>query len=182
MKVNFLIIIKLIIFLKDFIRYSRKYRQIMHSKINFKSLNDPHIDTLKEICNWFISSNKQKTESKEWISSQCQFDLILSINGFLGMLEFIFKKYPNSMIQPKRISQDMLEGLFGIIREIGGDASTHTLKSYGHALNKYQVTALVSSEVKSINYGEANNTGTGITTLIRRYVFLKLILIYKNII
>ena len=31
----------------------------------------------------------------------------------------------------------MLEGLFGTIRELGGDSSTQTLKSYGHTLNKY---------------------------------------------
>ena len=74
------------------------------------------------------------------------------------------------MIQPRHISQDMLEGLFGTIRELGGDSSTHTLKSYGHALNKYQVIALVSSEIKSINYGKADSTGTGITTLKRRYI------------
>ena len=82
------------------------------------------------------------------------------------------------MIQPRRISQDMLEGLFGTIRELGGDSSTQTLKSYGHALNKYQVTRLVSSEIKSFNYGEADDTGTGITTLARRYILF----IYKNII
>jgi hypothetical protein len=132
------------------------------------SSKDPRIDTLKEIRDWFICGDKQKTESKEWISPQCQFDLILSINGFLGMLEYILKKYPNSMVQPRRISQDVLEGLFGVIREIGGDSSTHMLKSYGHALNKCRVVALVSSEVKSINYGKADSTGTGITTLTRR--------------
>ncbi|RHZ88001.1 hypothetical protein Glove_26g233 [Diversispora epigaea] len=110
------------------------------------------IEELKEISegtrirDWFIRGDKQKLGSKEWISSQCQFDLILSIDGFLGMLEFLFKKYPGSMIQPKRISQDMLEGLFGTIRELGGDSSTHTLKSYGYSLNKYQITALFSTE------------------------------------
>jgi hypothetical protein len=98
--------------------------------------------------------------------------LILSIDGFLEMLAFILKKYPGSMIQPRRVSQDMLEGLFGTIRELGGDSSTQTLKSYGHALNKYQITALVSSEIKSVNYGMANSMGTGITSLIRRYVSL----------
>ena len=153
----------------------------MHSKINFQSLKDSRINTLKEIRNWFICGDKQKTESKEWISSQCQFDLILSIDGFLGMLTFLFNKYPNSMIQPRRISQDMLEGLFGTIRELGGDSSTQTLKSYGHALNKYQVTALVSSEIKSINYGKAEGIGTGINTLIRRYILIKLSFKYMKI-
>ncbi|PKB95608.1 hypothetical protein RhiirA5_385891 [Rhizophagus irregularis] len=100
---------------RDYIKYSRKYRQIMHSKINFQSLEDPR-----------------------------------------------------SMIQPKRISQDMLEGLFGTIRELGGDSSTQTLKSYGYDLNKYQITTLVSTEIKSVNYGVADSTGTGITTLARR--------------
>jgi hypothetical protein len=41
----------------------------MHSKISFQSLEDPRINTLKEICNWFIDGDKQKTEFKEWISS-----------------------------------------------------------------------------------------------------------------
>jgi hypothetical protein len=146
----------------------------MHSKLSFQSLEDPRINTLKEIRNWFIYGDKQKTESKEWISSQCQFDLILSIDGFLGILSFFLNKYPNSMIQPKRISQDMLEGLFGTIHELGGDSSTQTLKSYGHALNKYQVTALVTSEIKSINYGKTDSAGSGIITLTRRYIYYKL--------
>ena len=88
------------------------------------------------------------------------------------MLTFVLNKYPGSIIQPRRISQDMLEGLFGTIRELGGDSSTQTLKSYEHALNKYQVTILVSSEIKSINYGKTDSTGSGITTLIRRYVLI----------
>ncbi|CAG8615152.1 8131_t:CDS:2 [Diversispora eburnea] len=83
----------------------------MHSKLIFRSLDDPRFTTLKEIRNWFVYG---------------------------------------SMIQPKRISQDMLEGFYGTIRESGGDSSTQTLKSYGHALNKYQVTALVSSEIKKM--------------------------------
>ncbi|CAB4402948.1 unnamed protein product [Rhizophagus irregularis] len=36
---------------RDYIKYSRKYRQIMHSKINFQSLEDPRINTLKQIRN-----------------------------------------------------------------------------------------------------------------------------------
>ncbi|CAG8806245.1 3339_t:CDS:2, partial [Dentiscutata erythropus] len=77
-------------------------------------------------------------------------------------------KYPGSVIQPRCISQDMFKGLFGTIRQLGGDSSTQTLKSYRHSLNKYQVTALVSSKLKSINYGEADGTGIGINTLTRR--------------
>ncbi len=96
--------------------------------------------------------------------------MILFINGFLRILTYILKKYPGSVIQPRRISQDMLEGLFGTIRELGGDSSTQTLKSYGHALNKYQVITLVLSEIKSINYGKAEGIGTGITILLRRYI------------
>ncbi|RHZ81760.1 hypothetical protein Glove_117g324 [Diversispora epigaea] len=153
---------------REFIKYSRKYRSIMHSKINFQSLEDTRLNTLKEIRNWFIHGDNQKTEYKEWISSQCQLDLILSIDGFLGMLNYMFNKYPGSMVQPKRISQDLLEGFFGTIRELGGDSSTQTLNSYGYALNKYKITALFSSEVKSLNYGNADNIGTGITKLARR--------------
>ncbi|EXX55779.1 hypothetical protein RirG_222280 [Rhizophagus irregularis DAOM 197198w] len=53
----------------------------------------------------------------------------------------------------------MLKGLFGTIRQLGGDSSTQTLKGYGHALNKFQVTARMTSELQSVNYGKANQTG-----------------------
>ncbi|RHZ82966.1 hypothetical protein Glove_102g94 [Diversispora epigaea] len=144
---------------RNFIKNSREYRLIMHS-------------------------DKQKTGSKEWISSQCQFDIILSINGFLEMLSFFLKNYPDSIIQPKCISQDTLEGLFGTIQLMGGDASTQILKSYSHALNKYQIIALVSFEVKSINYGKADCNGFGITTLARRYItnFFIICFEYNNLI
>jgi hypothetical protein len=59
----------------------------------------------------------------------------------------------------------MLEGLFGIIHKFGRNSFTHILKSYEHTL--------VSSEVKSLNYGKVNSTGTGVTTLIRRYIYFK---------
>ena len=55
----------------------------MHSKLDFQSLEDSRIYTLKEIRDWFINGERQKVGPMEWISSQYQFDLILSINGFL---------------------------------------------------------------------------------------------------
>ncbi|GBC02748.1 hypothetical protein RclHR1_00480005 [Rhizophagus clarus] len=65
------------------------------------------------------------------------------------------------------ISQDMLEGLFGTIRHLGGDSSTQTLKGYGHALNKFQVTAKMTTEVKSLNYGKSNRNGMKLDYLTR---------------
>ena len=123
----------------------------MHSKIHIRSLEDPGIETLKNIRDWFILGEKERTSPTGWISPQCQFDLILSINGFLGMTEHILSKHKTAVIQPQRYSQDML----GTIRELSGDSSTQTLQRYGFALNKYRVTALASSEAKSLNYGKA---------------------------
>ncbi|CAG8823489.1 20264_t:CDS:2, partial [Dentiscutata erythropus] len=65
---------------QDFIKYSQNYRQIIHSKIGFRSIEDPRINTLREIRDWFVRGDKQKTKPTQWISSQCQFDLILSID------------------------------------------------------------------------------------------------------
>src|SRR4051812_28636775 len=143
-------------------------------------MEDSHINTLKEIRDWFINGDKQKAGYMEWISLQCQFDLVLSINDFLEMLAFILKNYPGSIVQPCCISQDMLEGLFGTIRELGGDSSTQTLKSYRHALNKYQVTSLVSTEVKSFNYGIADATGISINSLTRRYIYYQIYIYHKQ--
>ena len=124
-----------------------------------ENLADIRLQTLREIMNWFIIRDKQKTNAINWISPQCQFDLLLSIQGFLEMLEKVFALYPNSTIIPRRVSQDMLEGLFGTIRQLGGDSSTQTLKGYEHALNKFQVTARMTAEIKSLNYGKSNYTG-----------------------
>src|SRR5436853_5587459 len=102
------------------------YRSITHSRICISSLDDPRLNALKEIKQWFIQGNKQKEKPRQWFSAKCQFDLLLSINGFLGI---VLVNWP---VQPRRISQDMLEGLFGTIREMGGDSSTQTVQSYGY--------------------------------------------------
>jgi len=80
-----------------------------------ENLADIRLQTLREIMNWFIIRDKQKTNAINWISPQCQFDLLLSIQGFLEMLEEVFALYPNLTIIPRRVSQDILEGLFGTI-------------------------------------------------------------------
>ena len=107
-----------------FIHYAHMYRDIIHSRICIFSFKDPRLNTLKEIKQWFTQGDKQKKNSSQWFSTQCQFDLILSINGFLGIVEYVLNNYPGTVIQPRRVSQDMLEGLFGTIREMGGDSST----------------------------------------------------------
>ncbi|PKC04147.1 hypothetical protein RhiirA5_422676 [Rhizophagus irregularis] len=152
---------------REFIHYAHLYRQIFHSKKSLEGFNDSRLQTLKNIHDWFVIRDKQKTSKINWISPQCLFDLLLSIQGFLGMVEEIFTLYPNSTIEPRRISQVMLEGLFGTIRQLGGDSSTQTLKGYGHALNKFQVTAKITSEIKSLNYGKSNHNGMEFDCLTR---------------
>ncbi|UZO08781.1 uncharacterized protein OCT59_029032 [Rhizophagus irregularis] len=143
---------------REFINYSYLYRQIFHSKKPLENLADSRLQTLKEIRDWFVIRDNQKTSTMNWISPQCQFDLLLSIQGFLDMVKDIFTLYPDVTIEPCRVSQDMLEGLFGTIRQLGRDSSTQTLKGYGYALNKFQITSLVTAEMKSVNYGTSNHT------------------------
>ncbi|GBB83400.1 hypothetical protein RclHR1_10110012 [Rhizophagus clarus] len=152
---------------REFINYSSLYRQIFHSKKPLEGLADSRLQTLQKIYDWFVIRDRQKNSTINWISLQCQFDLLLSIQGFLGMIKEIFILYPDSVIEPRRVSQDMLEGLFGTIRQLGGDSSTQTLKGYGHALNKFRVTARMTSELKSVNYGKSNHTGMEFDCLTR---------------
>ncbi|CAG8634317.1 26928_t:CDS:2, partial [Racocetra persica] len=72
------------------------------------------------------------------------------------------------MIQPRRVSQNMLESLFGTIREMGGNSSTQTVQSYGYAINKLTITIQMTSEIKSLNYGLAD--GLGMLTDLKRRV------------
>ncbi|CAG8817202.1 21070_t:CDS:2, partial [Dentiscutata erythropus] len=117
----------------------------------------PRLSTLKEIKQWFIQGDKQKKNPSHWFSAQCQFDLILSINGFIGIVEYVLTNWPGVTIQPRRVSQDMLEGLFGTIREMGGDSSTQTVQSYGYTINKLTITMQMTSEIRSLNYVENAN-------------------------
>ncbi|CAG8834565.1 33513_t:CDS:2, partial [Racocetra persica] len=43
-------------------------------------------------------------------------------------------------------------GLFGTIREMGGDSSMQTVQSYGYVINKLTITMQMISEIKSLNY------------------------------
>ncbi|CAB4417282.1 unnamed protein product [Rhizophagus irregularis] len=123
---------------REFINYSYLYRQIFHSKKPLENLADSRLQTLKEIRDWFVIRDNQKTSTMNWISPQCQFDLLLSIQGFLDMI--CWKDY------------------LATIRQLGGDSSTQTLKGYGYALNKFQITSLVTAKMKSVNYGTSNHT------------------------
>jgi hypothetical protein len=80
-----------------------------------ENLADSRLQTLKEIRDWFIIRDSQKASKMNWISPQCQFDLILSIQGFLDMAKDIFTLYPDATIESRRVSQDILEGLFNTI-------------------------------------------------------------------
>ncbi|GBB98284.1 hypothetical protein RclHR1_03190016 [Rhizophagus clarus] len=146
---------------REFINYSYLYWQIFHSKKPLENLADSHLQILKEIYEWFIIRNSQKANKMNWISPQCQFDLLLSIQDFLDMVKDIFTLYSDATIEPRRILQDMLEGLFGTIRQLGGNSFTQTLKGYRDALNKFQITSLVTAKIKSVNYGTSNYTEMG---------------------
>ncbi|CAG8562178.1 945_t:CDS:2 [Diversispora eburnea] len=78
--------------------------------------------------------------------------IIQHCNGFLQPLYNIQEllanhKTINPITDGERLHTlkeiNMLEGLFGTIRELGGDSSTHTLKSYGYSLNKYQLFIII---------------------------------------
>ncbi|CAG8648536.1 4743_t:CDS:2, partial [Paraglomus occultum] len=148
-----------------FIYYANMYRSITHSRVCISSLDDPRLNALKEIKQWFIQGNKQKENPRQWFSAQCQFDLLLSINGFLGIVEYVLVNWPGVAVQPRRISQDMLEGLFGTIREMSGDSSTQTVQSYGYAINKSIIMMQMTSEIHSLNYGSADGSGCMLTDL-----------------
>ena len=79
------------------------YRDITHSRICISSLEDPRLNTLKEIKQWFIQGNKHKKNPSRWFFAQYQFDLILSINRFLGIVEYIYTNWPGIIIQPKKV-------------------------------------------------------------------------------
>ncbi|CAG8780053.1 21125_t:CDS:2, partial [Racocetra persica] len=106
-------------------------------RICISSLKDPRLNTLKEIKQWFIQGDKQKKDS-----SQC------------------------AIIQPRRLSQDMLEGLS--IREMAGDSSTHTAQSYEYIINKLTITMQIISEIQSLNYGLADGLGCVLADLKQR--------------
>ncbi|CAG8675104.1 2038_t:CDS:2, partial [Paraglomus occultum] len=76
--------------------------------------------------------------------------------GFLGLWNMYLST--GQAVQPRRISQDMLEGLFGTIREISGDSSTQTVQSYGYAINKSTIMMQMTSEIHSLNYGSADGS------------------------
>ncbi|CAG8850773.1 34991_t:CDS:2, partial [Racocetra persica] len=91
-------------------------------RICISSLEDPRLNTLKEIKQWFIQGDKQKKDSS----------------------------------------------LFGSIREMAGDSSTHTVQFYEYAINKLTITMQMISEIQSLNYGLADSSGYVLADLKQR--------------
>ncbi|CAG8706743.1 773_t:CDS:2, partial [Dentiscutata erythropus] len=105
---------------------------------------------------WLTPWSKMRVDLAEYTLS---FDVKKAIEN-ISELNYIFQgTQDRAIIQPRRISQDMLEGLFRTIREIGGDSSIQTVQSYGYAMNKLTITMQMTLEIQSLNYGLANSSG-----------------------
>lgn len=85
---------------------------------------------------------------KAFISSECWFDLQLAVLGFIAVGERYLSKYAelSPFMKPKYISQNKLEGFFGVVR--GGQGSV-TAKGYENQVNTQR---MVRSKALSAMY------------------------------
>ncbi|CAG8635904.1 4099_t:CDS:2, partial [Ambispora leptoticha] len=67
------------------------------------------VDLAEHTLSLEVKKAMEEISELKYISQDTQFDLVSSINGFLRIVEYVLSNCLGAIIQPKRISQDMLE-------------------------------------------------------------------------
>jgi hypothetical protein len=91
----------------------------------------------------FESTTKSKLKLN-FITEQCYQDLSLICKGVPELLEYILPRFSGSQIQPRLITQDILEGDFSVLRTRAGSGMNPTVYDAAYCLKSINVNRLSS--------------------------------------
>ena len=96
----------------------------------------------------------EKRQKLEYRSNPFQKGIIVSSLSLINLSEDLKKLYGNQYILTRRLNQDALEHLFGIIRQMGGSCDHPNTLDFKHRMKKYIIgrrTALTASKPNTIS-------------------------------
>ena len=116
-----------------------------HEKLKAPSEDLPR--KLTDTLNWFKEWKKQCTNDKQFVSQQVFEDLQCTVEGFLGLLEFMSSdkrvQHLGLYICANRLNQDFVEGYFGLHRSSSGCNQNMTARAYGYQTNALRQTHVI---------------------------------------
>lgn len=111
----------------ELLTHTSKIIQLFQDKHVISSTSDARLNHLTEFHS-FLARWKSSTEGKSecFLSSKLWFDLQSMIFGFQAIVSIKLKEYPQSVIKPAIVNQDLVENHFCQIRACNGQNNNPT--------------------------------------------------------
>lgn len=109
---------------------------LFNDKRPISTVNDPRLQDLTQFLT-FLEIWKASTEgdAKKFFSSKLWFDLQSMIHGFKSVVSIKVKKYPQGVIKPAIVNQDIVENHFCQVRACNGQNNNPTWRLQETAQN-----------------------------------------------
>ena len=160
-----------------YVRKCARIFAIFNDHVPIKSIEDPRLEELRAIVQWFqewVESVEARIELSPSIRDTMRihdrtvFDLVLAFRGFIGFLTDFKAEFPNGFLIPHLFSQDGLENWFGQVRGVGSQHNAPNCNEYGARVN--QVTAAgFSRQVKKGNTAGTSKAGLNYALSLQRH-------------
>lgn len=109
------------------LNHSSKIIQLFQDKIGIQSIQDSRLKDLSQFLDFLIKwKSSAGTDGKKFISSKLFFDLNSMILGFQSLVSIKLKAFPNAIIKPAIINQDLVENHFCQVRACNGQNNNPT--------------------------------------------------------
>lgn len=109
------------------LNHSSKIIQLFQDKIGIQSIQDNRLKDLSQFLDFLIKwKSSAGTDGKKFISSKLFFDLNSMILGFQSLVSIKLKAFPNAIIKPAIINQDLVENHFCQVRACNGQNNNPT--------------------------------------------------------
>ena len=89
-------------------------------------VNDNRIRELNHALQFFTEWQQQCTSGKEFVSSKLWFDLQSMVIGFTSMVRTKLARFPEAVIKPAIVNQDIVENHFSQLRGANGQNENPT--------------------------------------------------------
>lgn len=166
---------------RDFCQNCNDLFDCLNAQEPIRSSSDPRLQRLRDLQAWFLglaearaAHAKRYNLPDQWLAACTLYDVCLATDGFVELCCAFLQQYPGKFLVPRRINQDALENLFGLIRAQGAANTNPTLAEYEARVQKTVVAGQCNLVPKKGNCGGQKVDAAIATPLLPAYGQMKL--------
>ena len=108
------------------LKHTSRMVQLFTDKHSIYNVNDARLQDLNATLHFFYDWKQQIQNGKEFLSGKLWFDMQSMILGFISLVRAKLARFPESVIKPAIMNQDLVENHFSQLRAANGQNENPT--------------------------------------------------------